>query len=236
MSLTVDRIPLVPWADFRARLRWEQGEHIAMVGPTGQGKTTMALQLLPHRVANRGHVVVIATKPKDKTLAGLGREGYQIVNHWPPKGPANKVVLWPKFRSLRDRGAQAEVIGHGLADIFEAGGWCVLVDDVQYLVDVLGLGPQLRMFWYQARSLGISLVGATQRPRRVPVEMWSQCAHAFIWRTNSDDLKAVAELGSADTRLIREAVAMLPPHQALYVNTRTGALAVTQAAERRVAA
>lgn len=229
---TIDRIPVVPWPEFLGRFRWEQGEHIAMVGPTGQGKTTMALQLMPRRQ----YVVVVATKPKDKTLAGLSREGYQVINHWPPRGPANKVVLWPKFRKLGDVGAQAEVLGHGLADIFEAGGWCVLVDDVQYLVDVLGLGPQLRMFWYQARSVGISLVGATQRPRRVPVEMWSQCAHAFIWRTNADDLKAVAELGSANTKLIREAVAQLPPHQALYVNTRTGALAVTQAAERRVAA
>jgi ABC-type nitrate/sulfonate/bicarbonate transport system ATPase subunit len=37
--------PRIPWADFLANhFQWERGEHVALIGPTGQGKTTMMRQ------------------------------------------------------------------------------------------------------------------------------------------------------------------------------------------------
>jgi hypothetical protein len=75
---------------------------------------------------------------------------------------------------MSDKEHQKAVIADALGKIFVEGGWCVFVDDVQYLTDILHLGDMLRMIWYQARSLGLSLLAATQRPRRLPVEMWTQ--------------------------------------------------------------
>lgn len=224
-------LPVLSWEDFRRSLRWRQGEHVALVGPTGQGKTTLGLQL----VDQRGWVVLIVTKAQDDTVRPLLQAGWKLTRSWPPDGQHRRVILWPRFKRMTDKGHQQAVIAHALGEIFVEGGWCVFVDDVQYMTDVLGLGAMLRMIWYQARSLGLSLVAATQRPRRVPVEMWSQSRHVFIWSFNSDDLKTVSELGKADTKLVKAAVQMLPDHHALYADTRDGRLAVTKA-ERRVAA
>lgn len=210
-----------------ARLRWEQGEHVALVGPTGQGKTTLALDL----IARRDWTVILATKPKDRTLNGLVRHaGYVRVASWPPpRHPTPRVLLWPRWRDPKDTGRQAAAIHRALLSIFGEGSWCVFADDVQYLTDRLRLGSILTDLWLQARALDVSLVAATQRPRHVPRVMWTQSTHLFLWGTSDeDDLRQLGGLGGLSAKRIRATVAALPKHDVLYVNTRTGALAVTR--------
>jgi hypothetical protein len=227
----VDAVPVVPWPEFFARFDWRQGEHVAAVGATGRGKTHLALAILPRRQWR----CVVATKPKDATLAGLVRsQGYHRIEHWPPPNDRiSSVLLWPKWTDAGSRGPQARAIGHALNAIFREGSWCVFADDVQYLTDELRLGAILQTMWLQARALDVSLVAATQRPRHVPRLMWSQSTHLFVWGTRDDqDLRALGGFGGLDDKLIRRTVAQLDGHDVLYVNTRTGALAVTRAPER----
>lgn len=176
----------------------------------------------------RGHAVVIATKSKDSTLAGLSKAGYVKVGSWPPpNGDTNRVVLWPRMRGRRDSAKQAQVIRDALDAIYVEGAWCVFPDDVQYLTKHLRLGADLDFLWVQARSKGISVLAATQRPVWVPREMWSQSTHHFIWRANDDgDLRALGGLGAAHSRTVRSIVSELPPWHALYLNARTGDLLV----------
>jgi hypothetical protein len=223
----VHDVPVVPWDDFLPRFRWKQGEHVALVGPTGQGKTTLALQLLPRR----DWVTIIATKPKDRTLAGLRSEGYVRIPAWPPpNAETNRVLLWPAWRDESSTKAQARTIHQAIGAIFRAGSWCVFADDVQYLTEHLGLTRTLNTLWLQARSLGISVVAATQRPRHVPLAMWSQSTHVFIWQTADDeDLRRLGGLGGHSSKLIRSIVSELPKHHALYVNNRDRKLAITKA-------
>lgn len=214
------------WADFLERFAWRQGEHVALVGPTGTGKTTLALAILPRRA----YSVVIGTKPKDRTLDRLQRtDGYLRIRSWPPpNADIRRVLLWPPFRALGDTRRQAAVLRDAIGGIFAQGGWCLFADDVQYLQRQLGLAGELATLWLQARSVRITVVAATQRPRWVPREMWSQSTHLFIWHTSDpDDLRSLAGLGGADTRQVREAVQGLGLHECLYVNTRTGDLLVT---------
>jgi hypothetical protein len=220
-------VPTVPWADFLPRLKWRQGEHVALIGPTGQGKTTLALELLPMR----GHTVILATKPKDSTLRGLSREGYVTVREWPPPiADANRVILWPRWTSPTDNARQRTALEAGLLSVFVERSWCVFADDVQYLTDHLKMRRTLQSLWLQARSLGISVVAATQRPRIAPLEMFNQSTHLFLWQTADDeDLRRLGGLGGISSKRIRAIVAGLPKHHALYVNTRDGALAVTKA-------
>lgn len=219
--------PRVSWSDFMAELDWRQGEHVSLVGPTGQGKTTLGLALLPRR----DYTMILATKPKDSTLDGLtrrrARPRYKTIRDIDARPvDASRLLLWPKFSGSADMAVQAEVMHRALDTVFAEGAWCLFVDELFYLCEMLGLTTMLRLIWQQGRSLGVSLVGATQRPAWVPLELYSQATHVFLWRHNDprdlDRLGGIAAAGDVNPRTIREMVAHLGKNQFLYVNTRTG--------------
>src|SRR3546814_12796701 len=68
MSRLVTEAPRRPWDYFtRNVLDWRYGEPFSLIGPTGQGKTTMLRALIPfHR-----YVAVFATKPRDDAMDAL---------------------------------------------------------------------------------------------------------------------------------------------------------------------
>lgn len=90
--------PRVPWADFYREWRWQQGEHVAMVGPTGSGKTSLLIRIL----GKRQFVVVAATKPADPTMDYLISHGYTKFERWENVRPESKPkrVIWPTRETL----------------------------------------------------------------------------------------------------------------------------------------
>lgn len=223
-------VPRVPWSQFFPQFArsWKQGEHVASVGPTGVGKTTLNLAILPIRT----YTVILATKPRDRTLEGLKRQGWVIVPRWHRRDNQNRLVLWPKARGLHDGTRQAKILDDGLDAMFKAGGWSVLVDDTQYLASI-GLRHTLSSLWINARSAGVTILGGSQRPVWVPREMWSQSVHHFLFgTTDSDDLKALSGFGARlDRKLVQAVVSSLDigAHEVAYLNARSGQLLVTQA-------
>lgn len=212
-------ISYLGWEEFQAQWTWNQGEHVSLIGPTGQGKTTLGMALLPRR----SYVVVMATKPKDATLDVLKRRGYKKTEEWPPSGVSQKVILWPPYKRPEYEKKQQQVFAHAMDDIFGSGGWCVFVDEAAYFVDDLKLEKWLKRFWRQGRSLGISLVAATQRPAWIPLDIYSAASHLFLWGTNDpNDLQRLGGIaGGVDVKKVRETVSALKPHEVLYVDTRT---------------
>ena len=221
-------IELQPWDDFLAGFKWQQGEHVSMVGPTGTGKTTLGMELLPKRT----FVVVIGTKPRDATLTGLKKKGFKIIRSFPEHIDAEtkpKLILWPKFEKPSDIRKQARVVGKAMALMFAQGGWTVFVDEIRYVSETLKLKAMLELYWQQGRSIKLSLMGGTQRPAFVPLMMYDQATHLFFWRDNDKrNLEVIGGLGALDAAEIREAVANLAPHVTLYVNTRTGEMIETK--------
>jgi hypothetical protein len=222
--------PFVPWSSFVAQLDWRQGEHVTCIGPTGCGKTTLGIALLPMR----RYVAALGTKPKDATLARLARQpGWSRSSELPDAGitgqPA-RVVVWPRYRTLADRDTQRRVMARTLDAAFRRGGWCVFADELAYL-DRLGLRPLMLQLWEQGRSVGCSFVGCTQRPAWVPLHAYSEASHVFVWRTTApDDLRRLGAVsGQVDHAAMRHVIAHLPRHDALYIDTRTGRLCRTRA-------
>lgn len=221
---------LVPWDTFLARARWKQGEHVSIVGPTGGGKTTCALALLPQR----HYITALATKPQDSdtTMERLCRTpGWAKVRDWPPPYPPTimpRVVVWPKVRRMDDIRHQAEVIQRTLRAVFTEGRQCVFADELVYLVKTLGCKTMLELIWTQGRSLGLSLLGCTQRPAWVPLEFYSQATHLVSFRqADRRDLDRMAGIGEHDPARVRHLVKTLGQYQFLYLNTRTGDLLVS---------
>ncbi len=232
----------LPWAEFYRRHvapadGWNQGEHVSLIGPTGAGKTTLALALLPRRE----YVVAFGTKPADSTLDRLVRRGWKRIQTWDDRptmvpgadgriGP-QRLVLWPRFEKITDVADHPGIFYDALAAMFVERGWTVFADEVGYLTKNLGLERVAKTYWQQGRSISLSFVSATQRPAWVPLEMYSQATHLFIWRVNdARDAKRLADIsGSFDVKGIQVVARNLNfhRHEVLYLNTRTGASAIT---------
>lgn len=227
MTVAVEHLD---WSDFLAAFDWRQGEHVSLIGPTGTGKTTAMVQLLPQRT----FVAAFGTKPRDATLAALKRDGYREVERLPAGGRPNRVLVWPKQRTLdrRTKVLMAARIRRAMDDAYRMGGWCVAADELSYLTRTLKLAPELVDLWNQGRAMDVSVIGCTQRPRWVPLECYSAASHLLLWRTNDrDDLRRLSALNAseADPRVVAQIVAELPRYHLLYVSTRTGAMATTVA-------
>lgn len=221
-----------PWTEFLAGWDWKQGEHVSLIGPTGTGKSTLALAILPRRK----YRVVIVTKPADETVTDL--DGYKVVEQWKkidadPRDGGTAYVLWPNIATMDKQRAQAVLIRQALREMYAQGAWCVFADEVSYLARDLHLTRELKMLWLQGRSLGISMVAATQRPAWVPLEMYSQASHLFLWKDNDGrNVRRLVEIGgTVDHRRLEAALASLDStqHEVLYVGTRTGEMVITKA-------
>jgi energy-coupling factor transporter ATP-binding protein EcfA2 len=234
----VTTVENLEWSEFLRTWAWEQGEHVTLIGPTGAGKTTLALEILPRR----SWVVALATKRVDKTMSKLVRsQGWRKITAWPP-GPLGlrrklHVVLWPRIETVDDVPQQRYVIATALSDIFTSGSWCVFADEVLYLTETLGLGKMMGLLLTQGRSLGVSFVGASQRPRNIPKTMLSMSTHVFLWGTSDpEDLRFLSGFGRLNSSHVRAEVGSLGEHEVLYVCTRgMGRLVRTQVSSRRSA-
>ena len=222
--------PRVPWDQFISKyFRWEQGEHVALIGPTGQGKTTLLTNLLPLHP----YVVVFATKPRDESMSRLIRhDKYYPVKEWQRLDPKQypRRVLWPDAGSLNSVAIQQEVFHDAFGRIYREGGWTVAIDELWYIDNVLKLEMDVKLYLLQARALGISLLAATQRPAWVPLEIYDQSTHLFFWRDNDEtNLRRLSGISFRSADLIRSVVSELEKFQVLYINTRTGQMFRTRA-------
>jgi hypothetical protein len=200
-----------------------------MVGATGSGKTTLADKLIDFRT----WVCVLATKNRDESLyPRLQKKGYKLTED--PElnyQETPKVIFRPKLGAptKEAREGQQEAFRTLLINVFNEGGWCLYGDEIRYLTQNLGLAPELETLWLQGRSMGVSIIVATQRPVSIPVIAFESATHLFLFRaTDSVNIQRSSEFGGADKDLIRYTLPRLPRYEVLYVDTRTGEMLRTK--------
>lgn len=216
-DIPADPNGIVPWEIAREQMGWQQGEHVTIIGPTGQGKTTLALDLM----GMRGHPLIIATKPQDSTMERMKREGWHVIRKWPPT--RNRTILWPKMRVPRDRFTQAMVIRDALERVFVAGGYAVLIDELSYVINSLKCRLEIEQIWQQGRALNLSLVTCILRPSHIPLLAYDQATHVIMFRDNDEtNLKRMGGLGHWSKAEIIRNVSTLKRHEFLLFNTRDG--------------
>lgn len=225
---SVEEIPVIPWASFMETWKWFQGEHLIAIGPTGQGKSTLIEAIMP----KRNIAWVLVTKKRDPIIKEFKKQGFEVRTS--VRGISEqvtpKVLLQPKFAKEEPiERHQKDEFRYALKRAFEYGGVCVDIEEVQYMVEDLGLKQDLKRLWHQGRSMGVTVVAGTQRPAFIPVVAYSGSTHIFFFRSSDEyDLQRMGGLGGTNNRLIRDAVSVLKSHQVLYLNTRTGEMVITK--------
>lgn len=225
MNAETATVPAHSWSQFLADdFRWEQGEHLTLIGPTKSGKTTLARQIL----SLKKWVVAFATKRRDPVLRELAGDGFQRFGEWVDVDAdiAPRRVIAPQVRGRADtiqsqRDRQREVFGEALNRAFRQGGWTLYLDELRYLTDYLGLAREVEMLWQQGRSEGVTVIGGVQRPRHVPLLAYDQATHLFLFHNGDRSaLDRLGEIGGGiEADRVRGAVAALDFHEVLYVNT-----------------
>lgn len=227
MATAVDEA--VPWADHLAAWRWEQGDHVTLIGPTKAGKTTLAGAILPER----DYVIGFACKRRDPTLDAIIRDHrYRVVSRWDEVGHrrgGDRVILWPGRPSrwrLRDpdpdrfEADQYREFRAALRGIYMEGAWTVWLDELTYVAGYLNLGRDVDRLYRQGRSDGVSMVGSTQQPVNVPRNTFDQLMHLYLWRMrDAQRVRRCAEIsGSVDPARLQSVLGGLAPHEVCYVD------------------
>lgn len=220
----------VPWHSFLPNFihEWEQGEHVAVLGPTGQGKSILLTRLARARAkVKRAEVIIFGTKPRDSTLSDLG---WPIIEKWEDREYGQKqLIFWPPYGDPKTAAKrQAEIFEPVLRTLFMEGSRTLLVDEIRDFETRMGMTDLMEEFWWMGRSNKISFMAGTQRPRWVSRSMFSEPSWLFLFPFyDIDDLRRISEIGG-DTHVIRQIVSELPEHHFLCIRRRTREMVISK--------
>lgn len=192
------------WPDFIDHLRkeWEPGQHMAIVAPTGQGKTTVLCSVLTD--VGRKYELAFDPKGGDSTLAALGWPRISQVPQRKPwwkiweqdvyekmaRGEPFRAIVGPIIQTAADAERLPLLLERSLRDVFDQGGWTVAIDEFQLLADkrMMDLANAAEKLLIAARDKSVSVVTLFQAPRWVPRAASDQSQWLLIGLTTDRDV------------------------------------------------
>lgn len=229
---------------------WQPGEHKALIGPTGEGKTTHAVGIL----TTRKYVLALDPKGEDETMSASGyvRVGSIWQDSWRWR-LANRedAKAWDHIWKAIDDHREARIIVGGPArddDEFTAlrklisdgvrfcryvGGFTQYCDEFEIASsrDMFALAPAINLGLISARRSGISVVNSYQAQAWVSKHAIRQARRAVMWPTGDRDMiKNVAQGMGRDWRDVAQVVDELPPfHTATIPRGKAHPIVITSA-------
>ncbi len=212
------------WDEFLAWFAkvWRPGQHVALISPTGGGKSTFALGIL----GLRRYILALDAKGGDSTLAS---SGWERLTEWPipprtwdriEEQRAGRFIIGMRTRSVEDRARLVALLRRCLEDAFELGGFTIYADEFQLLSDrkLMNLGALIEEFLIAARDRGSSVVTSYQAPAWVPRAASRQASWIVLWPTRDEGvIKALAAIIGRPWRLVMSVMEELPPFHVLVV-------------------
>lgn len=211
-------VEALKWGEFQEWFKdaWRPGEHVALIGPTGTGKSTLAVGILPLRK----YVIALDPKGGDSTLSALERFGF-VRSSWPPsrdvrkaidEGRPARLIVGHTVRTRDDVPKHRDLLGKALDGAFDEGHWCVYIDELQMMADrrMMNLTASIERNLIAARDKGVSMVTSFQRPAYVPRAASDQSAWmAVAYTRDVDVVNRLAEMAGRPKAEIRGAVSGL---------------------------
>ncbi len=182
---------------------WLQGEHVAIVGDTGSGKSFLEAKL----IRLRDYVIVLKTKPDPDDDVKF--KGYQRIHSVQEIKPTqNYYLLEPPGDKER------ETLNDALVLAYAERGWTICADELYYLT-MLKMEKPVNRILTQGRSLGLTFVGCAQRAAWVTRFFLSQSTHCFFFASEGRDIKLLSE---ATTPRIVPHMSRLKRYECVYYN------------------
>ncbi len=178
--------------------------------------------------------MALLTKRHDDLFPLLKRRGFKMISDLSKRpgidnAPKVAIHLQPDGLRKEDGKEQAERISKLLHQVWLERGWTLYLDEIAALADTLGMSPELRSLWKEAASSKVTLVAGTQRPARVPLEMYSQPRFLMLWRTNDrEELRRLAGMNGANAELVRDVVQQLDRFEIMVADLFTGEMVRTR--------
>jgi hypothetical protein len=220
---------------------WKPGEHWALCGPTGEGKSTFGVGI----IGTRNWVVALDPKGEDETLAAAGytraakiplpRDRLAGVKKEPREGTDDwvwhrverglPVGLAVGFEAMTDEADAAlrELMGDAINWVKRTRGWTLYIDEFEMVgsPQMMRQGGRVSNMLIAARHAGTSVVTAFQAPAWVPRHATRQARKATIFPTRDRDMiKALAQSFGRDWRMLARVVDELPPFHSVTLTNQ----------------
>lgn len=211
---------------------YNPGEHVAIIEPTGGGKTFLAYQLLGAAMEQNPGLSVVSLMPKPidpSTAEWAARLNLRETPEWPPRrkllqGRPAGHVLWPRhpmnLPPPQRRQAVGDVLRKGLDDQYKRGHSISFLDDAHSAAAMMGLNEYLEEILVNGRAGGAAAWVALQKPSgsittgSVTSFVYSSPVHLFLGRdTEARNLKRLGEIGMFDSRETEDIVRNLRLYQ-----------------------
>lgn len=219
--------------------RWDYkpGQHVVFAGPTQNGKTQLAFELLEYTASPEMPAYVSVTKPTDKVSSQEGmRLGFRRVNSYPFPVKAKELLkdgkppgylVWPDMGDPDTAVSNASGTTSRLIDGVYAQGAkhkkaILMLDDTVTKSKVLGLDQQMVMVLTMSGAMGIGGWFFVQKPTGAGnTALWSfsQSDHVFIARDpDKRNRERYTEIGGFDSKEVERICMSLERYQFLYLN------------------
>jgi energy-coupling factor transporter ATP-binding protein EcfA2 len=195
---------------------WTQGEHVAIIGDTGSGKSYLESHLLQLRT----FVIVLQSKRDDVKYRGFR----EIRSYRQLALTHGRYILAPIGKPLLYR--QATEFNAVIWHCYDTGGWTLAFDELFYATEKLKLGENIDMLLTQGRSKKLTVISGMQRPVGVTRFAISQSKHVFVFRSEGRDVKTIVE---ATTPRFGPMIESLQGYDFAYFNRKTREIAVGNA-------
>lgn len=229
------RVPREEFLDWRWAYR--PGEHVTILGYSGNGKTYLAQQLMERSATVKTPALCVIAKREDDTVKAWAKAaGYKTVTSypspttlWSPRKPTG-YVLWPTWAKdpRIDKPAHERIFRAALLRAYARGNHIVFADETVGL-QRLHLTEEIEEILMQGRSLKCGMWCSSQAPINVTTYAYSQAHHLFLGYANDKrHVDRFKEIGGIDADLVAHNVKQLQQHEWLYIRKEDRKLCIVE--------